>query len=279
MADERYDISITKEYLIRNKAKLLYISSATYSGDWLSTPHTHYCSELFYVLEGIGQFQVEDKIFPVKANDLIIINPNISHTELGLHSHPMKYIVLGIEGLELSSENDHSNFCIVNFKEIKDTMVFYLQMMLKEIETRAPGHEAICQDLMEILIVLFGRQTNFSTILTPANKKASHLCDSVRRYLNQKCEEDITLEQLARFSHVNKYYLVHSFTKHFCCSPISYLNDKRIEKSKNLLETTNHSIAAIASMIGFSSQSYFSQSFKKNTFMTPNEYRRASRQI
>lgn len=53
MADERYDISITKEYLIRNKAKLLYISSATYSGDWLSTPHTHYCSELFYVLEGI----------------------------------------------------------------------------------------------------------------------------------------------------------------------------------------------------------------------------------
>ena len=26
MADERYDISITKEYLIRNKAKLLYIS-------------------------------------------------------------------------------------------------------------------------------------------------------------------------------------------------------------------------------------------------------------
>ena len=101
MADERYDISITKEYLIRNKAKLLYISSATYSGDWLSTPHTHYCSELFYVLEGIGQFQVEDNIFPVKANDLIIINPNISHTELGLRSHPMKYIVLGIEGLEL----------------------------------------------------------------------------------------------------------------------------------------------------------------------------------
>ena len=69
MADERYDISITKEYLIRNKAKLLYISSATYSGDWLSTPHTHYCSELFYVLEGIGQFQVEDNIFPVSAND------------------------------------------------------------------------------------------------------------------------------------------------------------------------------------------------------------------
>ena len=78
MADERYDISITKEYLIRNKAKLLYISSATYSGDWLSTPHTHYCSELFYVLEGIGQFQVEDKIFPVKALSSIQIFHTLS---------------------------------------------------------------------------------------------------------------------------------------------------------------------------------------------------------
>lgn len=57
MADERYDISITKEYLIRNKAKLLYISSATYSGDWLSTPHTHYCSELFMFLKELDSFR------------------------------------------------------------------------------------------------------------------------------------------------------------------------------------------------------------------------------
>ena len=254
MADERYDISITKEYLIRNKAKLLYISSATYSGDWLSTPHTHYCSELFYVLEGIGQFQVEDKIFPVKANDLIIINPNISHTELGLHSHPMKYIVLGIEGLELSSENDHSNFCIVNFKEIKDTMVFYLQMMLKEIETRAPGHEAICQDLMEILIVLFGR-----------------------RYLNQNCEEDITLEQLARFSHVNKYYLVHAFTNEYGISPINYLMQARVKKAEKLLATTDYSMSVISSSCGFASSGYFSQTFKKITGLSPSAYRKKSK--
>ena len=121
MADERYDISITKEYLIRNKAKLLYISSATYSGDWLSTPHTHYCSELFYVLEGIGQFQVEDNIFPVKANDLIIINPNISHTELGLRSHPMKYIVLGIE--------------VWNFR-LKMIILIFVLLILKKLRIR-----------------------------------------------------------------------------------------------------------------------------------------------
>ncbi len=213
MGNERFDISIPKEYLTRDKARLLYVSSATYGGDWISTPHTHYCSELFYVIDGVGQFQVEDNIFPVSANDLVVINPNVSHTELGFNANPLKYIVLGIEGLELSVENNNANFCIVNFREIKDTVNFYLKVMLREIETRSAGYETVCQDLMEILIVLFGRQTNFSTILSPANKRASHLCDSVRRYIDQNCGDDLSLEHLAKFSHVNKYYLVHAFTR------------------------------------------------------------------
>ena len=71
MGNERFDISIPKEYLTRDKARLLYVSSATYGGDWISTPHTHYCSELFYVIDGVGQFQVEDNIFPVSATSTI----------------------------------------------------------------------------------------------------------------------------------------------------------------------------------------------------------------
>ena len=141
MGNERFDISIPKEYLTRDKARLLYVSSATYGGDWISTPHTHYCSELFYVIDGVGQFQVEDNIFPVSANDLVVINPNVSHTELGFNANPLKYIVLGIEGLELSVENNNANFCIVNFREIKDTVNFYLKVMLREIETRSAGYE------------------------------------------------------------------------------------------------------------------------------------------
>ena len=277
MGNERYDFSAPKEYLTKDKAKLLYVSSATYGGDWLSTPHTHYCSELFYVIDGMGQFQVEDHIFPVSANDLVVINPNVSHTELGFNANPLKYIVLGIEGLELSVENHNANFCIVNFKEIKDTINFYLKMMLREIENRSPGHETICQDLMEILIVLFGRQTNFSTILSPANKKASHLCDSVRRYIDQNCGDDLSLEQLAKFSHVNKYYLVHTFTDEYGISPISYLMRTRVKKAEKLLATTDYSLSVISRTCGFSSSSYFSQTFKKITGVSTSCYRRTSK--
>ena len=52
MGNERFDISIPKEYLTRDKARLLYVSSATYGGDWISTPHTHWLNsdkELIYL--------------------------------------------------------------------------------------------------------------------------------------------------------------------------------------------------------------------------------------
>ena len=274
MGNERFDISIPKEYLTRDKARLLYVSSATYGGDWISTPHTHYCSELFYVIDGVGQFQVEDNIFPVSANDLVVINPNVSHTELGFNANPLKYIVLGIEGLELSVENNNANFCIVNFREIKDTVNFYLKVMLREIETRSAGYETVCQDLMEILIVLFGRQTNFSTILSPANKRASHLCDSVRRYIDQNCGDDLSLEHLAKFSHVNKYYLVHAFTDEYGISPINYLMHARVKKAEKLLATTDYSLSVISHTCGFSSSSYFSQTFKKVAGVSPSSYRK-----
>ena len=57
------------------------------------------------------------------------------------------------------------------------------------------------------------------------------------------------------------------------------VDEKRIDESKKLLENTDYSIAEISKLIGFSSQSYFSQAFKKKTLMTPNEYRRSVKKM
>lgn len=43
--------------------RLLYSSYSKYEQDWESYPHTHYFSELFYVLNGCGSFIVEEESF------------------------------------------------------------------------------------------------------------------------------------------------------------------------------------------------------------------------
>lgn len=52
-----------------------------------------------------------------------------------------------------------------------------------------------------------------------------------------------------------------------------YITHIRIEKAKNLIETTNLSISDISEMTGFSAQSYFSTAFKNHTGLTPTKYK------
>ena len=52
----------------------------------------------------------------------------------------------------------------------------------------------------------------------------------------------------------------------------------RVEKAKTLLSTTDFSLSVISRSCGFSSSSYFSQTFKKLSGMSPSAFRRASRQ-
>ena len=57
-------------------AKLLYVTYSKYENDWPSLPHTHYFTELFYVKKGHGKFLVDDRLFPIKEDDFVIVNAN-----------------------------------------------------------------------------------------------------------------------------------------------------------------------------------------------------------
>lgn len=279
MSIQRYDITLPQNLTSKNKANLLYISSSQYEGDWSSTSHTHYFSELFYVVEGKGQFKIEKNVYPVSSNDLIIINPNVQHTEMSLNASPLKYIVVGIEGLELSPLKTPQSIthCIHNMTKDKEMILTYLDLLLKESESKTVGYEIICQNLIEILVVLLSRLPDFSTTIVPPPQKISPLSVSIRRYIDSHYKDDITLDSIAEAIHNSKYHIVHAFTEEYHISPIKYLISKRIQESKALLTTTDYSLTEISRMLGFSSPSYFSQVFKREENCSPVDYRKQNR--
>lgn len=279
MSMNRYEFTAPEQTDIRSAAKLLYVSSAKYGGDWHSTLHTHHCTELFYVTGGTGQFLIEGNTYPVTTHDLVIINPGIEHTEVSLNAAPLKYIVLGVEGLELTlREGDDYRYCIVNFHDMRERILFCLNGMLREIELKTPGYETVCQDLLEILVISIMRQTDYAAAMVPVRKNAPRLCASVRRYIDEHFKENLNLEMLAKMTHVSKYYMVHAFSEEYGISPINYMISCRIEEAKQLLKNDDYALSMISRMLGFSSPSYFSQSFRKIAGMTPNEYRRSCRE-
>jgi len=255
--------------------KLLYVTSSSYEGDWPSFMHSHYFTELFYVKAGAGSFLIENESFPIQKDDLIIVNPNISHTEVSLPEKPLSYITLGVDGLSFSfqDEKEYSRF---NCGKVKSNLLFYFNSMLHEMETKEDGYQEVCISMLNILTVHLKRITH-SAFDVMVSDRSNRECARIKRYIDSNYQDNITLDSLAALAHLNKYYFVHAFTKSYGLSPISYLNERRLEVSKELLENTDHSIAEVAQLSGFTSQSYFAQSFKKSCHMTVGDYRRKAK--
>ena len=255
------------------RAKLLNVSSAKYGGDWHSVPHTHNYAELFYTVGGSGQFRIGDKLYPVHQNQLVIISPNIIHTEVSYKVSPLEYIVLGIEGLELSvDDNNDGRFCIIDCPGGGE-IVSCLRNIYRETVDQKPGYELICQAYMEILISHLMRSTSFAPAPEPAPSQVSRQCAAVRHYIDAHYKEPLNLDMLASQAHVSKYYLAHAFKAEYGISPINYQIYLRIKESRYLLRETDMSLSQISRILGFSSASYFSQSFRKAEGVSPLEFR------
>ena len=273
MSRNYYSLDRDHTFTIRGTAKLLNVSSAKYGGDWHSVPHTHNHMELFFIVGGKGQFLIQDELHPVDVNNLVIINPNIIHTEVSLNAQPLEYIVLGIEGAELvTGENTRGPFCILDHYESVE-ISSCMRNILREMEQKNTGYEDVCQAYMEILIIRLMRNTALAVPVEPQVISANRQCAAVRRYIDLHFKEPLTLDQLAREAHMNKYYLSHAFKREYGVSPINYLISRRIEESKYLLAETDLSLSQIAQLMGFSSLSYFSQVFHRTQAVSPKEYR------
>ncbi len=279
MSRSHYSLNQEQSFTIRGTAKLLNVASARYGGDWHSVPHTHNHMELFFIIGGKGQFLIEDQLHPVDVNNLVIINPNVVHTEVSLNAQPLEYIVLGIEGIQLATSNtSNGQFSILDHYESVE-ISGCLRNILREMEQKNTGYEDVCQAYMEILIIRLMRSTALAVPSETQVISVNRQCAAVRRYIDLHFKEALTLEQLAEEGHMNKFYLSHAFKREFGVSPINYMISKRIEESKYLLAETDLSMTQIAQLLGFSSLSYFSQVFRRTQSVTPMEYRQSQRGI
>lgn len=271
-------------YLIKNaqipkkEVRLLSMSLCRDDKDWTSVFHTHHFTELFFVLEGKGNFLFREETHEIEAGDLIIIPPYIEHTEQSIPDMPLKYYVLGIDGVTFQTPKRSGSvqiFCNFNNEFL---IADLFAQIYYEVKNSLHGTEVICQNLLEILIIRIIRSQHLIPVPISSTRMTKE-CARIKEYLDTNYAEHITLDTLTGLTHMNKYYMAHSFTKFTGLSPIQYLNQRRMEAACHLLKNTDYSVSNIASATGFSSQSYFTQMFRKHLNTTPIKYRQANTEI
>lgn len=118
---------------------------------------------------------------------------------------------------------------------------------------------------------------SLSHIDTSITKKNSWFIDAVEKYVENHIEEKITLHMISEHFNMSIFYFSKIFSNYFAISPIQYILNQKIQFSKSLLEENTQSIQEIAHGLGFSDQSHFTKTFKKNMGISPLAYRKMKR--
>lgn len=89
----------------------------------------------------------------------------------------------------------------------------------------------------------------------------------------------LTLEMLARSAGCNPQYLCRFFKEIAGTSPIQYLIRYRVQQAKRLLKSTTKTVLEISLDCGFDNVSYFIRQFRKQTGLTPNDFRKRKQNV
>jgi AraC family transcriptional regulator len=98
-----------------------------------------------------------------------------------------------------------------------------------------------------------------------------------RDLLNDRCAENLGLEEIAREVGVHPAHLARTFRRHFHCTAGDYQRQVRIGRARQMLATSDTPLAEVALSLGYADQSHFTSAFKRHTGATPGAFRKASR--
>ena len=90
--------------------------------------------------------------------------------------------------------------------------------------------------------------------------------------IREELDQHIAIPELARRAALNKNTLQQGFKVLHKMSVNDFIKHQRIEKAKELLETTDLNVTEVTYKIGINSRSYFSKLFREKYGMTPKQY-------
>lgn len=264
-----------------NQPRLLYVSEIR--PDASAHPrvmHAHADAvELILICSGSSEYLIHDKKTVIEAGDLLVYNAGVVHDEVSGPDMEVGSYCVGVGGLHMPGlrENalisDEKGYVFPTGRYFEDMKELFV-MMFRNLAAGEPHAELFCTSLLHALLVSVLTVTEGvgETRENPADEP--HILGSrIKDYIDRHYMEPITLQSMGEALRISPYYLSHVFKQMSGYSPVQYLLRRRIGEAQTLLITTELSVARIAELVGYDSQSYFNLQFTKNVGMPPSRYR------
>lgn len=92
-------------------------------------------------------------------------------------------------------------------------------------------------------------------------------------YIDANYDKSLSLSEIAKACHLSVSRLAHVFKEQMGITIIDYLTSVRINRTKELLLSTDQNCTEICFQVGYNNQSYFTRTFKELVGVTPRQFR------
>lgn len=227
-----------------------------------------------YCVEGVGKFIIENRSYEIAADTAFFFRKDIPHQYFAVQE-PWLTNWITFNGAAVNGLLNYMN--INNHEVINLSQKQELDYIMKDIFnilslSDSEKHVAASSLLYKFLIKMKDSKDN------SCKEETFNLFKKLQpviALMNEDYSRIITLEEMAETIDVSKHYLCRIFKKAYLVTPFEYLNQLRIQKSK---ETMMHDrylkIKQIAYNVGFNDVSYFCSMFKKVEGCTPIEFKK-----
>lgn len=163
-----------------------------------------------------------------------------------------------LDGFDLISKYPNNNYIVVTAFDYFDYAQRALRLGVKDILLKPIDREQLAEAV--------NRAIGFK--LTK-NK----VIDEVLLYIHSNFSKEISVGDLAEQNYMNSSNFSRLFKNSVGVSIIDYLRKIRINKAKDLLDSSYKSISEIALEVGYKSENLFYKDFKRIENITPSKYR------
>lgn len=250
--------------------------------------HWHEDVELMHIVKGEMNYEINGKTVRLKENSSVFINSGQLHYGFSVDRAECEFVCVLFHPtlLRVSDRvyrdtvvpiigNDSIEYLLFEHTGGGNPLSGHIMEIARSKQNAGRGYE---WEILGSLHKIWGMiQASCEAVaddtVTAANTDRQLSRDMVS-YIFRHCAEPLTLNMIAAAGSVSRSKCCLIFKKYLGESPIDFVNSYRLEKSCQMLRSTDQSITEIAMNCGFNHSSYYAKLFAAKYGCTPSEYRR-----